>query len=320
MIAAKRLIREFLQAGQPAKNSRRRKIRRPPGVINLETAQPPSPSAGQSLSGRGRGVWGVINEMFIGENMNGITAQVVTASQMLVDSLLEMNTKNRNLKKTIVDLYVNEIKAGRWVTTNQGVGVTASGVLSDGQHRLMAIKKCGYPPVQFILVRGLSEAAQLATDTGAKRTAHDLLEFAMDERVHKHSAAITRLLYASQHGDRWASIPVHELIEQLNEHREEIAAIVKAPRSARFFPAACLAGFVRVAKQTSRTSEVCEFVRSVEDGEGLTKDMPAWHLRNYVSTCRGSGGGMPLSLERFAKTTKATMMFLEGRKMGVLRA
>jgi hypothetical protein len=57
----------------------------------------------------------------------------------------------------------------------------------------------------------------------------------------------------------------------------------------------------------------------VEEGEGLLKNEPAFHLRNYVVAHYGAGGGHNVQKERMDKTFKATMAYLAGQEMKTLR-
>jgi hypothetical protein len=111
------------------------------------------------------------------------TAQIKTATRQLVDSLLEMNTNNRAVRKSVVDCYKQDIADGRWYLTNQGIGVDINGVLIDGQHRLLAIKESGYPPIPLLIVSGLSVEAQTAIDQHSKRSVRDVWKLVLDHSV-----------------------------------------------------------------------------------------------------------------------------------------
>jgi hypothetical protein len=246
------------------------------------------------------------------------TAEITIASKQLVDSLLAMNTNNRNIRKSVVAKYVKDIKSGNWHLTNQGIGVSETGILIDGQQRLTAIKDCGYPPVQLLIVRGLKEESRLCVDVHAKRSMRDMLVFAFKDRVAHHAPAICRALIVAEKAWAKEAISVNDIIETMEEHQEEIEAITSAPRNSSFYAAAFLAGFVAMAKKTGRIDDVVTFMRQVEDGEMLTKDMPAYHLRNVVTDKSAAGGG-GVSSVRFAKAVRATKAFLSGEKLKVLK-
>ncbi len=56
---------------------------------------------------------------------------------------LEGNIRNRKIDHRWVDYLTDEILAGRWNTTHQGLAFDQNNTLVDGQHRLMAVLKSG---------------------------------------------------------------------------------------------------------------------------------------------------------------------------------
>ncbi len=251
-----------------------------------------------------------------------VTATIQIATKELIDGQLSANNKNRNVRSRVVGVYETEIKSGKWLLTNQGIGVSESGQLIDGQHRLMAIRNCGYPPVPLLVVRGLSDEVRLVVDQQAKRSIRDALYFSMGERVAHHSPAICRaLFYYGDSGSGRSSTPsVHQIIDILEANMDEIDAVVSAPKNSTMFAAAHLAAFVHVIKSTGRTQDVVAFMQIVENGENMTRKMPSYHLRNYVINNRSLQGGSMVQQDRFLKTCKATMAHLNGEEMGVLRS
>jgi len=246
-------------------------------------------------------------------------AEIKIATRELVEALLSMNTKNRHLKRSVIARYKRDIEAGNWMLTNQGIGVSESGVLIDGQHRLEAIKECGYPALSILIVYGLSMESQQVVDQQAKRSARDLLSFAFNARVSRGAPAIGNCILRNHRG--WAgsySPTITELMDCLTEYMDEIEEIVGKPKLGNFYAAPHLAAFVMIAKVGNR-EKVLDFMEMVETGEMLTKTMPAFHLRNLMVTTRKGGGGMQAQIERFKKTTKATECFIQGGEMGVLR-
>ena len=51
---------------------------------------------------------------------------------------LTHNTHNRPVSRQYVEKYARDMRAGRWHYTNQGIGFDVNGVMTDGQHRLLA--------------------------------------------------------------------------------------------------------------------------------------------------------------------------------------
>lgn len=247
------------------------------------------------------------------------TSQIVHATKALVDSLLSMNTSNRPIKKTVVDRYVNEIKSGRWFLTNQGIGVSSTGVLIDGQHRLEAIKQAGYPPVQILIVNGISDDAKLAVDQHAKRSARDILQFAFSCRVSRSAPAIATTILAVING-KHKHPSMYEVFDCVSKYATEIEQVVEMPKNMVFFAAPYLAAIVySLHNGIGDVDRAKDFLQRVESGEMLTKDDPRFHLRNSIITTKQTCGGSTIRTERFLKAMKAYAAHINGQKMGTLR-
>lgn len=250
-----------------------------------------------------------------------IKAEVRIVTKQLVDSLLAMNTKNRTLRESSVKTYCSDILAGKWIVTNQGIGVSRDGVLIDGQHRLEAIKRCDYPKIPILVVTGLDPEAMIAVDTGVKRSAVDILGIVFDERVYQAAPAIVRAIrqFSKKIEFGAGAMTMNEIIDSIAEYKDEISAACSATRATNFYSAAHLAGFVFAMKRRNATDKVVAFMRSVEDGDNLAKKSPQLVLRNYVVSTVGRAGSKDRE-ERFLKTLRATEAFLNGETLDKLYA
>ena len=245
-------------------------------------------------------------------------AEIKIANKGLVDALLGMNKSNRTIRKSVVDGYRRDIIAGNWRITNQGIGVTEGGVLADGQHRLMALKECGYPAVPLLIVYNLDEDIQKFVDAHAKRSVRDLLLFSFDARVSRNAPAIANVLIKISRGHSSGVATNSEIMDVITEYQEQINIVLKIPSQINTFAAPYFAAFVKFLHEDSgRIDFLKKFISSVETGELLTKDMPEFHLRNFLIT--SVGGGSSLQFERFEKTMKAMQKSIAGEKLGVLR-
>ena len=84
------------------------------------------------------------------------------------DWLFHCNTRNRPLNDKFVNYLVDEIKAGRWQLTHQGIAFSDNQVLLDGQHRLLAVALAGMTvPVRVFINEPAESMAVL--DTGRRR-------------------------------------------------------------------------------------------------------------------------------------------------------
>ena len=87
--------------------------------------------------------------------------------------MLELNTSNRRIKKAIVDMYAQDMAAGRWKeNTGEVIKISQTNKILDGQHRLKAIVKSNVPILMHIAV-GLEDDVFSVLDTGSSRNATD---------------------------------------------------------------------------------------------------------------------------------------------------
>lgn len=246
-------------------------------------------------------------------------AQIVIATKEIIDALLAMNTRNRPIRRGAIERYKRDIQNGRWLLTNQGIGVSDCNVIIDGQHRLIAIKECGYPPVPLLIVYGLEFEAQAIVDQQSKRSPRDILAFVFNARVVRAAPAIAAVIMKEAQGWNHYTPTMHETLECIQKHMDEIEMVTSTPTKMNFYAAPFLAAFTLEVK-AGYQSQVIEFMKMVETGELLTRDMPAFHLRNLIFGSKGACGGHEVQKERFWKCQRAVRAFIKGDKMGVLRA
>lgn len=246
---------------------------------------------------------------------------IQTANREIIDSLLAMNTNNRPVKDTVVKAYMQDIQDGRWFLTNQGIGVDENGVLVDGQHRLLAIKNCGYPSIPLLIVYGLDGKAQEVVDQHTKRSVRDIWRIALNASVAYQAPAVCSVIYRQKNAWATGAISAQRLKDVLDEYYEQIEFVFDNIPNFKFFAAPYLSAFVTVAKQRpDQLDKISDFIKKVFYGENLNKKMPEFHLRNFVITSTKFSGGSTLQQERFEKTIRALTASINGQEMGCLRS
>lgn len=249
------------------------------------------------------------------------TAEIVVASKPLIAELRAMDTHNRNRKEAHVEYLRQEIREGRFCLTNQGVGVTVSGYIADGGHRLEAIWLEGCPAVSFVLVRNLPDICQKYIDRGSQRSMADTLTLFFDAAMTTKTVAILNVLWYRKK-KRAASKPSpDDLIELFSEFGASLKRLVSMEHS-KTIPAPVVAVFMASLHETS-DERVMKFAHQVITGELLQLGDPALTLKNWLQnsrrSVRGSGGGS-FQIERFKKATSAVEAFLEDRRLVKLYA
>lgn len=101
-----------------------------------------------------------------------IKKQLVTPS--LAKQMLEANIKNRRVKLPVLLRYTQEMNAGRWKEdTGETIKISKTGIVLDGQHRLLAVVKSN-KPINFHIVYDLDDSVFDVLDTGSVRNASDV--------------------------------------------------------------------------------------------------------------------------------------------------
>lgn len=101
--------------------------------------------------------------------------ETILVTPDLAEMFLKNNSANRKLRVTHVDMFVRELQAGTFRTTHQGVAISKSGKLLDGQHRLSAIVKAGIPATMVVAWDcDVETAIDWPVDFGLARTTSDV--------------------------------------------------------------------------------------------------------------------------------------------------
>lgn len=97
--------------------------------------------------------------------------QLITPS--IAAQYLEANISNRSVKQPVVKQYANDMASGKWKEdTAECIKVSQTGIILDGQHRLMAVIKSN-TSVFFYVATGLNDEVFDVIDTGSSRNASD---------------------------------------------------------------------------------------------------------------------------------------------------
>lgn len=224
-----------------------------------------------------------------------ITSGVESITPALATELLKGNTRNRSLVQSRVLAMAEDMAAGRWRATHQGVAVATDGTLLDGQHRLNAVLLADMT-VPMLVTRGLAPESIDAIDTGETRRPHDVMAIADGvslSTVQRSAVTVAARLVAdgnlSGHGPK---ITVTYLRAAWAEHGADVRAVLDAlvngAGHGRLTNAA-VTGSLAIAHRT-RPAQVAEFCGLLRTGANLAENHPALLLRNHVTVQYVSGG------------------------------
>ena len=102
------------------------------------------------------------------------TVTLENVSPSRARELLQLNTANRPLTKSVVERYVKFMEASDWPFTADPIKFSSENVLLDGQHRLHAIVSSG-KTLPMLIARGLQPAVFTNLDQGKRRSLSDFL-------------------------------------------------------------------------------------------------------------------------------------------------
>jgi hypothetical protein len=251
---------------------------------------------------------------------------IVTLDQPLVDWLLSINTSNRKVKPSVVHAYAEEIRRGEWLVTSQGIGISRNGILVsdesevlllDGQHRLLALRECGYPPTRSVLVWGLSKEAQLKVDTHSKRSMANILSLAIGVFTDNTRAAALRILAILMNGGTRldVKVPISDAIEcygEIHDAWNSVSFSTKAPGVSGGFIAPCV-----YAVACGVPSEIVQsFITGYATGVDLQKGSPILRLRDTYG--KGFNTGARGQVVWFCRTARALAAFVNGETIDKL--
>jgi hypothetical protein len=256
-------------------------------------------------------------------------AHIVKASKKLADELLEMNTENRATKKAHMQWLQQAISDKHFILTPQGIGVSTEQKIIDGQHRLLAIKEAGYPPVELLIVTGLEPKSKIYVDQHAKRSTADMLKIVMNEEVTNRMASLVNchlkisedsedgFIFRRKEDGRSLKPALDDIVDTMGEHISLLTLLQDA--AGPYARAGILCALFHYATKYDAYSAI-EFALQVRDGEKLTKNKPAYRLRQYLleggkRTSYGSSG----QLSDYKNTVTACIKHAKGEEMESLR-
>jgi len=144
-------------------------------------------------------------------------ARVETITPERASYYLDLNIRNRPVSKANVDELTYLMRSGNWKPNGDTIRVSKSGILLDGQHRLLAAEQARIS-FEAIIVEDLDDDVFLTIDTGRKRIAADILSIEGNKNA-TLLAAIARLYIVWKrngtpfsNGRRVGSRPSHEAI------------------------------------------------------------------------------------------------------------
>lgn len=129
-------------------------------------------------------------------NTKGSNSSITTSIEKVTPELaiewLETNTHNRPKRDRRIGMYARDMAAGNWLLNGDAIRFSETGVLLDGQHRLMACIEAE-TAFETIVVRGLPNETQATMDHGSTRRMADELHLRSEKNATTLAAIARRV-------------------------------------------------------------------------------------------------------------------------------
>jgi len=230
---------------------------------------------------------------------------------------LETRGSNRKIMQAVVDAYVAEMKAGRWVFNGAPIQFDEEGKLLNGQHRLWAIIESG-TTIEAVVQFGIPRDSQATIDSGMAWKSKDVLFMLGESNTHSLQATLAWMnkeesgsLMSSR---KLTSTVALEILERHPNIRKsvEFANIHRSP----LVPSGAAYLHYRLAFINSEKAD--EFFLRLEDGVGLSKNSPIYRLRERLNKAAMAKEKLP-AVDQLALTIIAWNYYIEGREIGSLQ-
>lgn len=133
--------------------------------------------------------------MTTGQSELASYAEIVSVTPELAEQWLQANVANRTIRRGKVNSYAAQMARGEWTISESAICFNVGGRMLNGQHRCQAVIQSGIT-VPMLVLRNVPTAAMDNMDTGAKRTAADVLNMRGETNAHlTASVARTCILY-----------------------------------------------------------------------------------------------------------------------------
>lgn len=251
-------------------------------------------------------------------------ATVVTITTEQAKQLLEAQPLQRPVRQAHVDKLAREMKAGRFVQTNEALAFDEEGLLFDGQHRLWACFLSSVPITVLVCFNEPRRNFDLIGHIVQKRSMGDLLIIggdAADPENAKYVASVAQWIWAYDagknpvNGSTYPGWNADELRAVLTRHPSiwQMCATLKSKRRA-LVPGILLISVATLASE-NHEDRWAVFQHQLLTGEGLVSGDPALTLRERAIN-RSSPGQRAFTIEISYALVRAWNAFYAGRRLG----
>ncbi len=249
-----------------------------------------------------------------------IRTTYVNVGPDLAAEWLEGNVRNRRIDQKHVDCLAQEMAAGRWTVTHQGIAFDANGTLIDGQHRLWAILQSGCT-IRIAVSFGLPAECIDTIDGMKARSNVDRMTLSGAfgaEGVNTYHAATLREVVRGLKSAR--KLPYHQEIDLMAQHVEAVRfATAHVATRARGIGVSYVRAVIARAWYSVDRDELAQFCRVLSTGMPETAtDASIIKLRDQLMAV-GSTRNQTVQRELYGKVERVLLVWLKGETRSVLR-
>jgi hypothetical protein len=230
-----------------------------------------------------------------------------------VEHLISLDTHNRPKKESHINYLAEELKAGRGVTTNKGIGICTEGWITDGGHWLRALRRAGYPPVYMWIIRNLQPEAQKVIDIGTKRTMSDILNLLLDVSISAKIVAVLNVRLKSRFDwmrGKWSPDALVAEFEACEDGLKKTANV----KGWSDVPAPIRAAVLDIYDET-KDDAVWAWLDKIIRGEHIGKGDPAYAFRKWHLDQKNSTGGTDMQIKRWYYSLLSLRAYVEKRNL-----
>lgn len=207
---------------------------------------------------------------------------------------LERNTHNRPINQKRVDQYANDMVAGSWVLTHQGIAFDVDNVLADGQTRLTAQVKAGVT-LPWLVTYGLPTTSENGVcqnirdvmDKGQPRSLGQQLAMSHNVKYANHVAASIRAISAICIGYA-TNLSTAQTLKIMEIYGKNVDEIVQLPWIGNSRKTAVM-GALAFAMMVDR-EKVLEFASSLATMDNVPSRSPVYALWRWLGNAKLDGG------------------------------
>lgn len=237
-----------------------------------------------------------------------IEKQVITPQA--ARDLLKNNTQNRRVRQSHVDYLAAEMANGNWRLTAETIALAPSGVVVDGQHRLLAVVQSG-ASVEFWVARGVPLETQDVVDLGVTRSVGDQLHLSDGTPNAQVVASVCRSITSICCYYQNLKLSVAQTRHIYENFKGEIYSAIALLRP--FKPAFRTWIIGNLAFSAKASPSLIDFIKEVGAGENIKQGDPAYAVRAWLTN--GNSQNLGSSYKRFSHEclANAASAFLSGR-------